>query len=131
MQIGDMFGFGVGGGLFLAAGVIFFSWFSARGKSVKEIKNDVLHAFKQEEGQKKIESLEQELQEEGQKKIESLEQEQVKVEAKIKETEKISVEQQEAIREVVDRSSEMVQEILQEKNPSEIKRRFNNAFNKI
>ncbi len=116
MQIGDMFGFGVGGGLFLAAGVIFFSWFSARGKSVKEIKNDVLHAFKQEEGQKKIESLEQE---------------QVKVEAKIKETEKISVEQQEAIREVVDRSSEMVQEILQEKNPSEIKRRFNNAFNKI
>ncbi len=116
MEVGNMFGFGLGGGLALAAVIIISSRILSNGKSAKDIKEDLLHAFKQNEGQKKIESLEQE---------------QVKVEAKIKDTEKISVEQQEAIREVVDRSSEIVQEILQEKNPSEIKRKFHNAFNKI
>jgi len=116
MEIGNMFGFGIGGGLTLAAVIIISSRVFTSKKSVKQIKDELIHSFKQEETQKKIESLEQE---------------QVKIEAKIKEAEKISVEQQEAIRDIVDKSSEVIQEILQEKNPSEIKRKFYNAFNKI
>lgn len=116
-NIGNMFGLGVPGGLLLAITVILTSWFIGRkNRSIDDIKKDLTKSFKQDTLEKKIESLEQE---------------QVKIEAKIKETDDISVEQQDAIRNVVDKTSEVVQQILKEKNPSEVKRKFQNAFNKL
>lgn len=100
MDIGNMWGFGLAGGLSLAGVILLLGWWKSRSKNKSKIKEAVYELFQKER----------------KKEIKSLEQRQSIVKVEIKENETLAVEKEKKIRDIADKASEKVEKILKEDN---------------